>query len=78
MLGAMIGALILGVCTVFAIIISQGIVSGTSTGAWPTVLQTITGNVPALIGIVGVLLMLLVVAIVAQKYAGGGGAGGIL
>jgi hypothetical protein len=53
MIGSVIGALVVGLISVFAIVISQGIVSGQDTSGWPTVLTSIVTNIAPVIGIVG-------------------------
>ena len=45
MIGSVIGALVVGLISVFAIVISQGIVSGQDTSGWPTVLTSIVTNI---------------------------------
>ena len=54
MIGAVIGALVIGLISVFAIVISEGIILGQSTSGWPTVLTSITTNIAPVIGIVGI------------------------
>ena len=45
MIGSVIGALVVGLIAIFAIVISQGIVQGQSTAGWPTVLTSIVSNI---------------------------------
>jgi hypothetical protein len=45
MIGSVIGALVVGLIAVFAIVISQGVVQGQSTAGWPTVLTSIVNNI---------------------------------
>ena len=45
MIGSVIGALVVGLIAIFAIVISQGIVQGQSTAGWPTVLTSIVTNI---------------------------------
>ena len=45
MIGSVIGALVVGLIAVFAIVISQGVVQGQSTAGWPSVLTSIVNNI---------------------------------
>ena len=67
MIGVVIGALIVGLLTIFAIVIGQGIVEGQDTTGWPTVLVTLLDNIAPIIGIVGIIAMFVIVI----KAAGG-------
>lgn len=73
MISVVIGALIIGLLTIFAIVIGQGVVAGQSTAAWPNVLTSILENITPIIGIVGIIAMFVVVV----KAAGGFGGGGL-
>lgn len=77
MIGAVIGALIIGIISMFAVAISQGIYAGQNTTGWSTILTTTTSNIPAVTAIVGILAMLLIVVKVAGSYGVGGGASGL-
>jgi hypothetical protein len=70
MISAVIGALIIGLLGIFAIVIGQGIAGGQSTAGWPVVLVTIMNNITPIIGIVAIVAMFLIVV----KVAGGFGA----
>jgi len=70
MIGSVIGALVVGLIGVFAIVIAQGIVSGQDTTGWPTVLTSIVSNIAPVIGIVAIIAMFIIVV----KLAGGFGA----
>ena len=70
MIGAVIGALVVGLIAMFAIVIAEGIFLGQDTTGWPTVLTSIGGNIAPVIGIVGIIAMFLIVV----KLAGMGGA----
>ncbi len=69
---AIVGALVIGLLTIFAIVIGQGIASGQNTSGWPTVLTSIFPNIVPVIGIVGIIAMFVVVIMVAGKAGGGG------
>ena len=71
MIGAVIGALVVGLIAMFSIVIAQGIYSGQDTTGWPAVLTSITSNIAPVIGIVGIIAMFLIVV----KLAGGFGSG---
>lgn len=74
MISVIIGALVIGLLTIFALVIGQGIVSGQDTSGWPTVLTAIIDNITPIIGVVGIIAMFIIVI----KAAGGlGGAGGV-
>ena len=73
MIGSVIGALVVGLIGVFAIVIAQGIVSGQDTSGWPTVLTSIISNIAPVIGIVAIIAMFIIVV----KLAGGFGGGNI-
>ena len=79
MIGAVVGALVVGLIAMFAIVISQGIYAGQNTSGWPSVLTSITSNIAPVIGIVGIIAMFLIVVRLAGGFggAGGGGAAGI-
>jgi len=73
MISIVIGALIVGLLTIFSIVIGQGVVTGQDTSAWPTVLVSIGSNITPIIGVVGIVAMFIIVV----KAAGGlGGAVG--
>jgi len=69
MIGSVIGALVVGLIGVFAIVIAQGIVSGQDTTGWPTVLTSIISNIAPVIGIVAIIAMFIIVV----KLSGGFG-----
>lgn len=69
MIGSVIGALVVGLIGVFAIVIAQGIVSGQDTSGWPTVLTSILDNIAPVIGIVAIIAMFIIVV----KLSGGFG-----
>ena len=69
MIGSVIGALVVGLIGVFAIVIAQGIVSGQDTSGWPTVLTSIISNIAPVIGIVAIIAMFIIIV----KLAGGFG-----
>jgi len=74
MIGSVIGALVVGLIGVFAIVISQGIISGQTTTGWPTVLTSIMTNISPVIGIVAIIAMFIIIV----RLAGGfGGASGV-
>lgn len=77
MIGAVIGALVVGLIAMFAIVIAQGIYSGQDTSGWPTVLTSIGGNIAPVIGIVGIIAMFLIVVRLAGGFNTGGGGMGI-
>ncbi len=76
MIGAVIGALVVGLIAMFAIVIAQGIYSGQDTTGWPTVLTSIGSNIAPVIGIVGIIAMFLIVVRLAGGFSGGSGSGG--
>ncbi|MEM3426772.1 MAG: hypothetical protein QW212_00730 [Nitrososphaerales archaeon] len=71
-ISAIVGALVIGLLTVFAIVIGQGVVSGQSTSGWPTVLTSIFPNIVPIIGVVGIIAMFIVVIAIASRAGGGG------
>ncbi len=71
MIGSVIGALVVGLIGVFAIVIAQGIVSGQDTSGWPTVLTSIISNIAPVIGIVAIIAMFIIVVKLAGGFAGG-------
>ena len=75
MIGSVIGALVVGLIAIFAIVISQGIVQGQSTAGWPTVLTSIVTNIAPVIGIVAIISMFLIVVKLAGGFSGGAGGG---
>ena len=75
MIGSVIGALVVGLIAIFAIVISEGIVQGQSTSGWPTVLSSITNNIAPVIGIVAIIAMFLIVVRLAGGFGGGAGGG---
>ena len=77
MIGSVIGALVVGLIAVFAIVISEGIVLGQSTTGWPTVLSSIVNNIAPVIGIVAIIAMFLIVVRLAGGFGGGGAGGGL-
>jgi hypothetical protein len=72
---AVVGALVIGLLTIFAIVIGQGIAQGQVTTGWPTVLTSIFPNIVPVIAVVGIIAMFIVVIKVAGSA--GAGAGGI-
>ena len=77
MIGSVIGALVVGLISVFAIVISQGIVAGQDTSGWPTVLTSIVTNIAPVIGIVGIIAMFIIVVRLAGGFGGGPAGGGM-
>jgi hypothetical protein len=75
MIGSVIGALVVGLIAIFAIVISEGIVQGQSTAGWPTVLSSIVNNIAPVIGIVAIIAMFLIVVRLAGGFGGGAGGG---
>jgi len=75
MIGSVIGALVVGLIGVFAIVIAQGIVSGQDTTGWPTVLTSIMTNISPVIGIVAIIAMFIIIVRLAGGF--GGGASGV-
>ena len=75
MIGAVIGALVVGLIAMFAIVIAQGIFSGQDTSGWPTVLTSIGSNIAPVIGIVGIIAMFLIVVRLAGGFGSGAGGG---
>ena len=71
MIGSVIGALVVGLIGVFAIVIAQGIVSGQDTSGWPTVLTSIISNIAPVIGIVAIIAMFIIVVKLAGGFGGG-------
>lgn len=69
---AVVGALVIGLLTIFAIVIGQGVVAGQNTSGWPTVLTSIFPNIIPVVGIVGIIAMFIVVIMVAGKAGSGG------
>ena len=61
MIGAVVGALVIGLLSIFAVSIGQGIYAGQNTSGWPAILTSITGNITPVIGIVGIIAMLLII-----------------
>ena len=76
MIGSVIGALVVGLIGVFAIVIAQGIVAGQNTSGWPTVLVSIITNIAPVIGIVAIIAMFIIVVRLTGGF-GGGSAGGV-
>lgn len=76
MIGAVIGALVVGLIAMFAIVIAQGIFSGQDTSGWPVVLTSIGSNIAPVIGIVGIIAMFLIVVRLAGGFGSGAGGGG--
>lgn len=77
MIGSVIGALVVGLIAMFAIVIAQGIYQGQDTSGWPQVLTSIGSNIAPVIGIVGIIAMFLIVVKLAGGFgAGAGGSGG--
>ena len=77
MIGSVIGALVVGLIAIFAIVISQGIVQGQSTAGWPTVLTSIVTNIAPVIGIVAIISMFLIVVKLAGGFSGAAGGGSL-
>ena len=75
MIGSVIGALVVGLIAIFAIVISQGIVQGQSTAGWPSVLTSIVSNISPVIGIVAIISMFLIVVKLAGGFSGAAGGG---
>jgi len=73
MISIVVGALVIGLLTIFALVIGQGVVSGQDTAGWPGVLTSILSNITPIIGVVGIIAMFIIVI----KAAGGLGAGGV-
>lgn len=71
MIGSVIGALVVGLIGVFAIVISQGIISGQDTAGWPTVLTSIMTNISPVIGIVAIIAMFIIIVRLAGGFGGG-------
>lgn len=71
MIGSVIGALVVGLIGVFAIVIGQGIVSGQDTSGWPTVLVSIITNIAPVIGIVAIIAMFIIVVRLTGGFGGG-------
>lgn len=72
MIGSVIGALVVGLIGVFAIVIAQGIVAGQDTSGWPPVLTSIVTNIAPVIGIVAIIAMFIIVVKVSGGFGGGG------
>lgn len=53
--------MVVGLISVFAIVISQGIIEGQVTTGWPPVLVSIVTNIAPVIGIVGIIAMFIIV-----------------
>jgi len=70
-IGSVIGALVVGLIGVFAIVIAQGIVSGQDTTGWPTVLTSIISNIAPVIGIVAIIAMFIIIVKLAGGFSGG-------
>jgi hypothetical protein len=70
---SVVGALVIGLLTIFAIVIGQGIAGGQNTSGWPAVLTSIFPNIVPVIGVVGIIAMFIVVI----KVAAGAGTGGV-
>ena len=70
MIGSVIGALVVGLIGVFAIVISQGIISGQDTSGWPTVLTSIMTNISPVIGIVAIIAMFIIIVRLAGGFGG--------
>lgn len=77
MIGSVIGALVVGLIGIFAIVIAQGIVSGQDTTGWPPVLTAIMVNIAPVIGIVAIIAMFIIVVRLAGGFGVGGGGGGM-
>jgi hypothetical protein len=75
MIGAVIGALVVGLISMFAIVIAQGIYQGQNTSGWPSVLTSIGSNIAPVIGIVGIIAMFLIVVKLAGGFGGAAGGG---
>jgi tetrahydromethanopterin S-methyltransferase subunit E len=72
LISIIIGALVIGLLTIFALVIGQGVVEGQSTAGWPSVLSSILNNVTPIIGVVGIVAMFIVVVKAACGLGGGG------
>jgi len=71
MIGSVIGALVVGLIGVFAIVISQGIIAGQDTSGYPTVLVSILTNIAPVIGIVAIIAMFIIVVKLTGGFGGG-------
>ncbi len=71
MIQVVIGALVIGLLAIFAMVIGQGVISGQDTTAWPAILSTIAINITPIIGVVAIISMFALVI----KAAGGMGGG---
>jgi hypothetical protein len=69
---SVVGALVIGLLTIFAIVIGQGIAQGQNTSGWPAVLTSIFPNIVPVIGVVGIIAMFIVVIRVAGQAGSGG------
>lgn len=72
MIGSVIGALVVGLIGVFAIVIGQGIVAGQDTTNWPPVLISIITNIAPVIGIVAIIAMFIIVVRLTGGFGGSG------
>lgn len=71
MIQVIIGALIIGLLAIFALVIGQGVIGGQDTSGWPAVLQSIGSNITPIIGVVAIVSMFALVI----RAAGGMGGG---
>lgn len=55
MIGAVVGALVIGLLAIFSVSVGQGVYAGQDTSGWPATLTSITGNITPVIGIVGII-----------------------
>lgn len=64
---AVVGALVIGLLTIFAIVIGQGVAQGQETSSWPAVLTSIFPNIVPVIAVVGIIAMFIIVIKVAAS-----------
>jgi len=74
---AVVGALVIGLLTIFAIVIGQGVAQGQNTSGWSSVLTSIFPNIVPVIAIVGIIAMFVIVIFVAGSIGSRAGGGGI-
>lgn len=70
---AVVGALVIGLLTIFSIVIGQGVAQGQNTSGWPTVLTSVFPNIVPVIAVVGIIAMFIVIISIAGKVGGGAG-----
>jgi hypothetical protein len=69
---AVVGALVIGLLTIFAIVIGQGVAQGQNTSGWPAVLTSIFPNIVPVIAVVGIIAMFIIIIFVAGHASSGG------